>query len=312
MPADTTPFSLGTIRSESGSRPALLVNDRFYILDDATLDSSDHNAGSRTTALGLLQNWSSSFKSLSTLANKISEGSDTAFHSIPYSSAEILTPLIFPPKLLCVGANYSGHLKEMNLPVEKMEPMPFFTRPPTTSLVGPGRTVRKPRSTKQLDWEVELVLVLGKPLRHATSKEQAADAIAGYSIGLDLSCRDLQASSLGMDIVRGKAQDTLAPVGPTIMPKEFMTRGVNDLSLKLWVNDGLKMDGRTNEMIYTPEEQLMEISKYMSLEVGDLVFTGAPAGSAKAHGGKYLEVGDRIKAQIEGVGVLEVEIVDDD
>lgn len=172
--------------------------------------------------------------------------------------------------------------------------------------------MRKPRTTEQLDWEIELVLVLGKPLRHAESKEQAGDAIMGYSVGLDLSCRDLQTSSLGMDIARGKAQDTLAPVGPLIMPKEFLTHGVNDLVLKLWVNDELMVDGRTSEMMYSPEEQLMEISKYMSLEIGDLVFTGAPAGSAKAHSGRYLEVGDKIRAQIEGVGVLEVEIIDDE
>ena len=112
-------------------------------------------------------------------------------------------------QVLCVGANYSSHLKEIGLPVEKKQPIPFFSRPPTTPLVGPGQTARKPRVTKQLDWEVELVIVLGKQLLHAESVDEVADAIAGFSVGMDLSFSDLQTARLGpgtvmMDVSRGK------------------------------------------------------------------------------------------------------------
>jgi 2,4-didehydro-3-deoxy-L-rhamnonate hydrolase len=97
--------------------------------------------------------------------------------------------------------------------------MPLFLRPPTSTLVGPGRTVVIPRSTKQFDWECELAVVVGRRLRHAT-REEAVGAAAGYSIGMDLSCRDLIQvdNDLNVDLVRGKAQDTMAPCGPHTCP----------------------------------------------------------------------------------------------
>ena len=96
---------------------------------------------------------------------------------------------MYPDTLLAVGANYADHLKEMGLVAQKWTPMPYFFRSPRTSLVGPGATVRIPRSTEQFDWECELAVVLGKRLRHG-SEQDASDAIAGYTIGLDMSCRD--------------------------------------------------------------------------------------------------------------------------
>lgn len=132
---------------------------------------------------------------------------------ISSSEVEVLTPIRYPANLLAVGANYSGHLKEMGLDAGRWASMPFFIRPPKSTLVGPGATVIIPRSTRQFDWECELAVVIGRPLRHATEVEAAA-AIAGYSIGLDLSCRDLIQvdNDLKVDLLRGKAQDTMAPM----------------------------------------------------------------------------------------------------
>ncbi|HEV7434218.1 MAG TPA: fumarylacetoacetate hydrolase family protein [Pseudorhizobium sp.] len=135
---------------------------------------------------------------------------------ISSSEVEVLTPIRYPATLLAVGANYSGHLKEMGLDAGRWASMPFFIRPPKSTLVGPGATVIIPRSTRQFDWECELAVVIGRPLRHAT-KVEAAAAIAGYSIGLDLSCRDLIQvdNDLKVDLLRGKAQDTMAPMPAT-------------------------------------------------------------------------------------------------
>ena len=301
-----TGFSLATVQTDNGFEAAICIAGTIYLLK--SLPSLPSALGRRTVK-ELLQSWSESLPHLTELANRIAENPEP-FASYTVPDIKLDTPIRFPDKLLCVGANYAGHLREMGVPPEKMTPMPFFSRSPTTSLVGPGKTVRKPRSTEQLDWEVELVIVIGDRLRHA-SLEEAAAAITGFSVGLDLSCRDLQmVKNLGMDVSRGKAQDTLAPVGPVFVPKEFVP-GFEDAVIRLFVNDEKMMDARTSEMLYSPEEQLVEISRYTTLEPGDLVFTGAPAGSAKAHGERWLQVGDRIRAEIEGVGKLEVEIVDD-
>ena len=190
-----------------------------------------------------------------------------------------------PNKLLAVGVKYTDHLKEMGLAAEKWKPMPFFLRPPTTSLVGPGKTVKIPRFTRQFDWECELAVVIGKPLRHA-SREETAQAIAGYTIGLDLSCRDLipADNDLKIDLARGKAQDTMAPCGPYIVSAEFVP-DVNNMKISLSVNGKARMDASTSLMLHKCDEQLSIISQHMTLEPGDVLFTGSPSGSAGVHGG---------------------------
>lgn len=127
MLANTALFGLGTVNSATGPQPALLIDKNFYILDDATLDSEDHKAEKRTTCLDLLKDWPSSLPKLSNLANKLLAGQQTDAHIAP-SSAQILTPLLYPPKLLAVGANYTGHLKGMNLPTEKNASHAFLLR----------------------------------------------------------------------------------------------------------------------------------------------------------------------------------------
>jgi 2,4-didehydro-3-deoxy-L-rhamnonate hydrolase len=224
---------------------------------------------------------------------------------------QISTPVMYPNKLMAIGANYSGHLKEMGLEAKKWDSMPFFLRPPTTTLAGPGQTVSIPKSTRQFDWECELTVVVGKRLRHAT-REEAAQAIAGYTIGLDLSCRDLIPShnDLQIDLVRGKAQDTMAPCGPYVVPAQF-TEDINNLRILLYVNDQKMMDASTDQMLYKVDEMLSVISEYITIEPGDMVMTGSPSGSAGVHGNSWLKPGDRIHAEIGGIGELIVCMRDD-
>ena len=200
----------------------------------------------------------------------------------------------------------------MGLPVEKLSPMPFFARPPQSTLVGQGKTVRIPRSTKQFDWECELAVVIGKKLHHA-ARQQAADAIAGYTIGLDMTCRDLIVATrgLGTDLMHGKAQDTMAPCGPHFVPKQFVP-DVNHLKIQLWVNDNLMMNSSTSEMLFKCDEIISEISESTTPYPGDIIFTGSPAGSAGVHGGCWLKPGDKIRSEIQDIGILRVEMVADD
>jgi 2,4-didehydro-3-deoxy-L-rhamnonate hydrolase len=293
-----TPFSLAMIAAP-GSAPeaALLIEDRCYTL--AGLDPD--LAGVDTKAL--LGDWDTMFPRLSKLAEAAPV--DTAT-----TQPQLLAPVLYPDALLAVGGNYKAHLKEMGLPVEKWATMPFFCRPVRTTLVGPGETVRIPRSTKQFDWECELAVVIGRTLRHA-SREEAMAGIAGYAIGLDLSCRDLikVPNELGTDLIRGKGQDTMAPCGPAIRPAAFVDPA--DLHLQLWVNGERMMDARTSDMLFKCDEMIATISEHVTLRPGDICFTGSPSGSAGVHGDRWLRDGDTIRAEIEQVGVLEVTVRDD-
>jgi 2,4-didehydro-3-deoxy-L-rhamnonate hydrolase len=298
--ANMAKFTLATLATPDGPKAAIGVGEKYYLL------SAVQPLLSGATCKTILQSWDTSLPLLEALADKLSDGSKTHAADIAARTATLLTPIMYPDGLFAVGANYSGHLKEMGLDTKKWASMPFFIRPPKTTLVGPGQTVIVPKTTKQFDWECELAVFVGKTLRNA-SKEEAASAVAGYAIGLDLSCRDLIQvnNDLKVDLVRGKAQDTMAPCGPFIMPAKFVT-DVNNLRIQLFVNDQKMMDASTCEMLYKLDEQLSVISEFMTIQAGDILFTGSPAGSAAEHGGCWLKAGDRIHAEIEQVGVLDV------
>ena len=206
---------------------------------------------------------------------------------------------MFPDKLMAVGANYSGTLERNGVRPKEVGIHALLSSTAETTLVGPGETVQIPKSTKQFDWELELVVIVSKHLRHA-SKEEAAAAVAGYSIGLDLSCRDLIQvdNDLKVDLVRGKAQDTMAPCGPYMVPAKFVPNPYN-LHLQLWVNGEKMMDASSAEMLYHIDEQLSINSEYLTIEPGDILFTVSPSGSAGVHGDRWLKPGDRIHAEIE-------------
>ena len=294
-----SPFTLATLSSPQGPRAAIGVKGSYYLIDQ--LQPELHS-----TVRSLLNTWETSLPMLEELADHILSGKFSTVSRTEQNMAAFETPVMYPDTLMAVGANYSGHLKEMGLDAKKWDSMPFFLRPPKTTLVGPGETVQIPKSTEQFDWEIELAVVVGKHLRHA-SKEEAAAAVAGYAIGLDLSCRDLIEvdNDLKIDLVRGKAQDTMAPCGPYIMPAKFVPDPYN-LRLRLWVNDEKMMDASSAEMLYHIDEQLRIISEYLTIEPGDILFTGSPSGSAGVHGGRFLKPGDRIHAEIKSIGSMDV------
>ncbi|WP_189718236.1 fumarylacetoacetate hydrolase family protein [Streptomyces phaeofaciens] len=293
-------FEVATVQADTGPATALVTEGRTWLLSDLDEALTD------VSVLELLGQWDRTLPRLQGLADRVSAGRVGA--CTPLKEPRLLTPVRYPSKLLAVGANYVGHLREMGLEPTKWTPMPFFLRPPRTTLVGPGRTVPVPTGTQQFDWECELAVVLGRGLRNATRAEAAA-AVAGYTIGLDLTCRDLIKvdNELHVDLMRGKAQDCMAPCGPTITPARFV-EDVGDLRIQLSVNGEPMMDASTEEMLFAIDEQLSLISEVMTLEPGDILFTGSPAGSAGEHGGRWLRPGDTIHARIGGLAPLDVTV----
>ena len=184
----------------------------------------------------------------------------------------------------------------------------FFFKPPRNAVVGPGATVRKPIATKAMDWEIELALVIGKTARNV-SEADALNYVAAYTVAIDFSARDHNRAPetfYKLDWVAGKAHDTCCPMGPRLIPASAIGDAM-DLALKLTVNGETKQNARTSGMIFNIAEQISTASRIMTLDPGDVILTGTPAGVG-APKQTFLSVGDVVTAEIEKIGTLAVTI----
>lgn len=219
-----------------------------------------------------------------------------------------LSPLLYPGKVLCAGANYFDHLAEMGMPGAKKadQRLFFFMKPSRNAVVGEGDTVHMPIGTNAFDWEVELAVIIGRRARNV-AVEQALGHVAGYTVAIDFSARDHNRAPetfYKLDWVAGKANDTCCPLGPRFVPVEAQADW-QDVGLQLSVNGVTKQDGRTSEMIFSIAEQIAVASRIMTLDPGDVLLTGTPAGVGVPKG-TFLAVGDRVDASVDGVGRLSV------
>jgi 2-keto-4-pentenoate hydratase/2-oxohepta-3-ene-1,7-dioic acid hydratase in catechol pathway len=305
-------FSLATIRAGGQPTAILTVDGRHYRIADAA--PSVLAEDSRGGLLTVLQRWADNEPVLVEAADRLAR--DPSEHPevpAPPTLEDWLTPLQYPSKVVCTGYNYRAHVKgdagrddfvkEDNIPV-------FFLKPPTTSLVGQGRSVRYPIQSTQLDYEIELAVVIGRRGRRI-GREHAMDHVAGYTIGLDLSARDWQRHpkhAAKFDLFGGKAFDDSCPLGPAIVPAGFVNE--QSLQLQLRLNGTVRQDASTSDMIWSIAEQIALISQHVTLEPGDVIMTGTPSGVGLSTG-TWLAAGDRLEARISGLGALRVEIVED-
>lgn len=302
---------MATVSGDGRPVPVMEVAGAYYRLDAVAPELLDAHPGRGLMAL--FADWEASDRRLGEIAGRLEPSSRALLDPAPRDD-DFETPLQYPNKLLLGGANYYEHMrKEANKPDFKKEdgtPV-FFLKPPTTSLVGCGRTVRYPVQSQKFDWEIELAVVIGKRLRRV-SEAEATQGIAAYAVGLDLSARDWQMNPRHpwkFDLFAGKAFDTSCPLGPKLVPARFVDP--SDLRLRLRVNGAIKQDAHTSDMIWSAVEQVSILSEHVTLEPGDILLTGTPAGVGMATG-TYLKVGDKIEAEITGLGTLKVEIVPDE
>ena len=229
----------------------------------------------------------------------------------PLSAVKLAAPLPCPGKLLCLAGNYAEHIQEGGgIFVGKDKMIPRFFSKPCSTVIATGEAIRVPTSTAFADWELELAVVIGKRGRYLTP-EQAADHIAGYTIFNDISARQLtfrqdlpqQEGDYYFDWLVGKWLDTFGPMGPWITLKDEVPHP-DRLGMKLWLNGELQQDANTGQMIFSPAEAISFISQFVTLNPGDIISTGTPAGVG--HSKKLrLNPGDKIRGEIEGLGVLE-------
>jgi 2,4-didehydro-3-deoxy-L-rhamnonate hydrolase len=218
--------------------------------------------------------------------------------SLPAAPADArLGPCVAKPgKFVCIGLNYADHAAESGLPIPE-EPVVFMKA--TSALSGPNDPIIKPRGSTQLDWEVELAFVVGAHVSYA-SEEEAAQAIAGYCVCNDVSERAFQMQSSQWD--KGKGCDSFGPLGPWLVTPDEIA-DVHDLSMWLEVNGKRFQDGSTKTMIFRPAFVLSYLSRFMSLQPGDVVTTGTPPGVGLGQKPQvWLDVGDRVALGIQGLG----------
>lgn len=224
-------------------------------------------------------------------------------------------PLTYPNKVICAGANYRDHMKEMGLAEPPTDARPFFfLKPPTTTITGPGVPVPLPAGPDvRLDYEAELGVVIGHRVRDVTA-EHAMRHVAGYLVANDISARghfrrtDPLGPPFGFDWIGHKGQDGFCPIGPAFVP-HWRIADPQRLAIRTWVNGSLRQDSSTSQMLVPVAQQIAALSRVMTLEPGDLILTGTPAGVAAATG-DFLKVGDEIRIEIDGVGVLTNHVTD--
>lgn len=227
---------------------------------------------------------------------------------LPLGDVRIGAPIYNPEKLICIGMNYYDHCTEQNFPVPK-EPVIFSKF--ASAIAAPGDPIALdagpgPGQTQELDWEVELVVVIGRAGKDI-AKVDALEHIAGWSVAHDVSARDWQMKKNGGQWLAGKTMDGYAPIGPSIVTRDEAPAfaKADQLGVACYVNGERVQNSNTRELIHTPADCVAFISRFVTLKPGDLILTGTPGGVGVFRKPPvFLKAGDSVTCEIEGLGTI--------
>jgi len=209
-----------------------------------------------------------------------------------------------PGKFVAIGLNFSDHAAESGLPVPS-EPIMFMKA--TSCISGPNDNIEMVQNSKKLDWEVELGIIIGKEAKHI-EQNQSQDHILGYCLVNDISEREWQIEKMGQ-WVKGKSHDTYGPIGPYLVTKDDI-KDVNNLNMSLDLNGKRMQTGNTSTMIFNVDVIVSYVSKFMSLQAGDIITTGTPPGVGMGRKPQlFLKTGDEIKLSIDNLGEQKSKVV---
>jgi len=221
------------------------------------------------------------------------------------AKTRLLPPVPDPRKIICIGLNYRDHAAESGVPVPP-EPV-LFSKYPTT-LIGHLDRIVLPRVSHAVDYEAELVVVIGQGGKHI-SREKAREHIGGYTIGHDVSARDWQFNKPAKQWMAGKTFDTFAPTGPELVTPDEVPDPHN-LGIRLRLNGQTMQDSSTSQLIFGVEELIAYLSQIVTLEPGDLIFTGTPPGVGMARKPPvWLKPGDVVEVEIDRLGILRNSVI---
>jgi 2-keto-4-pentenoate hydratase/2-oxohepta-3-ene-1,7-dioic acid hydratase in catechol pathway len=216
------------------------------------------------------------------------------------ADVHLLAPIERVARVMVAGVNYAKHLVEFGV-APPAQPFAFLKA--YRALIGPYEEIRYPPLTQELDHEVELVAVIGA---EKVDRNDPFSSVLGYAVGNDVSSRDLQRSGpkgVGMDLLAAKSQDSTTPVGPWIVTRDEFPKGSPALQMTLSVNGDIRQSASSGTMTWGVDKLIQFIDERTSFDVGDILFTGSPAGVGQGTG-KFLNPGDVVEATIEGIGTL--------
>lgn len=304
-------YKLLTYRMQDDEQAGVLIGGSLFPLIQLTRDPRHR------TVLGALEGWAEVAQILNALA-----GDPPRTGGIELEEVLLCAPIPAPPTIYCAAANYSDHIanvaKRLGMPLENpreggLQPY-HFLKPPRSTVVSPGHPIRYPSFAEKLDWEVELVAVIGRKARQVAVAD-ALGHVAGYTIANDISVRDMDyvrrpnvpaTSPFRTDFISMKGFDDSCPLGPYIVPANFLSEPQN-LHMRCWVDGELMQDGNTSNMVFSVAEQISYLSQRVTLQPGDIVLTGTPAGTG-VETGRFLSPGQTVRVEIEGIGSMENQI----
>lgn len=269
------------------ARPGLVVGEHVH-------DIGAHLDAAPTNLIELFEN----YEALAPRLHQLALGAGDH----PLSAVSLAAPIARPGKILALGLNYRDHATEasMELPKHQM----WFAKM-STSVNPPFADIQLPRVSEKLDYEAELAIVIGKRCRHVP-RAQAASVIAGYCVANDVSVRDWQLRT--SQFVLGKSFDTHCPFGPWIVTPDEVGDPQN-LAIRCTVNGQVRQNSNTREMVFDVYAMIEHLSQAMTLEPGDLILTGTPAGvGAVSKPPRYLKLGDIVRIEIERIGAIEARV----
>ena len=276
-------MKLATVRTDTGTRAVKVEDDR--LVDLGADDLGDFLARSDWRARA--------------------ESADGT--SYPLEGAEFAPVVPQPSKVVCVGLNYKNHIQEMG---RDLPEYPTLFSKFADTLIGATADIRRPEETDAFDWEVELAVVVGKQVRRATTAE-AEDAIAGFTVLNDITCRDWQFRT--REWFQGKNWDATTPVGPYLVTPEELPGGVRPtLDVRLTVDGEVMQSDTTGDLLFDPVALVEYISTVIRLNPGDIIATGTPGGVGHARKPeRYLVGGETVVTEIDGIGRLTNRVVKD-
>jgi 2-keto-4-pentenoate hydratase/2-oxohepta-3-ene-1,7-dioic acid hydratase in catechol pathway len=281
---------LASFHADSAVRPGVVVDD--VIVDIAAADSS------------LDAPWSELLGRGPALLDRVSELAASGANRLPLESVRLAAP-VQPRKFFAIGLNYADHVAESGL--DTPEHLTVFMKAPTC-VTGPYDAIERPAVSKWLDYEGELGFVIGRRCKHVRAQD-AAEVIAGYLVVDDVSVRDWQIQTPQWSLA--KSFDTHGPIGPWIVTRDEIG-DPHTLGIRTLVNGDVRQESNTKQLIFDCFRIVEVLSQACTLEPGDVIATGTPSGIAGAMAGQpWLEPGDRVRIEIDGIGALENEVVDE-
>lgn len=278
------------VHYQQESHWGILENSTFGLLEST--EKSNNIVGFENSALPSLE------------ALKLAQRSGS-LTTIPFEKARLLAPINHPEKIICIGTNYAEHAREMggappSIPV-------VFNKFPST-IIGPEDEVILPSISNKVDFEAELVVVIGREGKYIP-REHAMDYVFGYCCGNDISARDWQKEKPGGQWLLGKTFDTFAPLGPFLVTSDDIA-DPHSMKIQLRLNGQTMQDSSTDQLIFSIDFLISHLSQFTTLKPGDLIFTGTPPGvGAGRKPPLFLKPGDQLEVEIEGIGLLKNPVV---